>query len=203
MSEPKRVTRSTPYASCADFCQVFAEDMNSLYLLAFLLVANHEKAERCFVSGLQDVLRGNPVFKAWAHSWARRAVILNAMRVGNPGSAHGNGGDRPGSDEVHNNGNPLPIEQPAEVAVLLGMEPFERFVYVITVLERESDQECSMLLGCVPRDVVAARARAFQQIGSAMETRSPRLLRASAETPLHQVSSPSSDFCAKETEMLR
>jgi len=41
----------------------------------------------------------------------------------------------------------------------------------MSVLERYSDQDCSVLLGCMRRDVVAARIRALQQIGSAMELR--------------------------------
>src|SRR5882762_3559879 len=47
--------------------------------------------------------------------------------------------------------------------------PFERFVFVISVLEHYSEHECSVLLGCPRRDVIAARIRALQQIGSAME----------------------------------
>jgi hypothetical protein len=56
-----------------------------------------------------------------------------------------------------------------EIAAVLGLEPFERFVYVMTVLERYSDQDCSLLLGCVRRDVLDARSRALPQIGSVIE----------------------------------
>jgi hypothetical protein len=59
------------------------------------------------------------------------------------------------------------VEQ-EEMAAILELRPFERFVYVISVLERYSDQDCSVLLECARRDVVAARIRAFQQL----ETRS-------------------------------
>ena len=64
--------------------------MNSLYLLSFLLTADREKAEQCFVSGLEDAVEGNPVFKEWARSWARRVIILNAVRVINPRPAEEN-----------------------------------------------------------------------------------------------------------------
>jgi DNA-directed RNA polymerase specialized sigma24 family protein len=60
-------------------------------------------------------------------------------------------------------------EQQAEIAAVARLEPFERFVYVMTVLERYSDHECSILLGCARRDVLAARTRALQQLGSAMD----------------------------------
>jgi hypothetical protein len=55
-----------------------------------------------------------------------------------------------------------------EMAAILELTPFERFSYVISVLEHYSDQDCSVLLGCARRDVVAARIRTFQQL----ETRS-------------------------------
>src|SRR5271156_5570600 len=115
MTVAKQITRPTPYASCTDFRQVFDEDMNSLYQLAFLLTADHEKAEQCFVSGLDDVVKGNPVFKEWARSWARRAVILNAMRAINPRPADGNGRGRSSPDLANNDGDKLPGAHQVEV----------------------------------------------------------------------------------------
>src|ERR1700730_12940660 len=112
------------YASTADFRQIFDEDMSSLYLLSFLLTAGPEKAEQCFVSGLEDAVEGNPVFKEWARSWARRAIIQNAVRVINPRPAEGNGSRRASLDSGHKT---RPAEQPVEVAVVLALEPFERF----------------------------------------------------------------------------
>src|ERR1700691_2828244 len=84
MPEAQKTTRPTPYASCEDFRRVVDEDMNSLYPLAFLLPAAQQKPEQCFVSGLDDVVKGNPVFKEWARSWARRAAILYAARAITP-----------------------------------------------------------------------------------------------------------------------
>lgn len=183
MSEAKKIARLTPYASCEDFRQVFDQDMNSLYRLAFLLTADHVKAEQCFVSGLDDVVKGNPVFKEWARSWARRAVILNAVRAINPRPVDGNGLGRSSSDAANNNSKASKAQIQAEIAAVLQLDAFERFVYVITVLERYSDQECSVLLGCTRRDVVDARARAFQQLGSATETNYQQLPGAGAENP--------------------
>src|SRR6202046_4710337 len=91
MPEAKPIARPAPYASSADFCRIFDEDMNDLYLLSFLLTADREKAEQCFVSGLEDAVEGNPVFKEWARSWARRGVIPKGGR-GNDPRAGGRGG---------------------------------------------------------------------------------------------------------------
>jgi len=167
MPEAKPITRPAPYASSADFCRIFDEDMNDLYLLSFLLTADREKAEQCFVSGLEDAVEGNPVFKEWARSWARRAIIQNAVRAITPrpfergGSSH--------STSVDDHDKALPPQLQMEIAGVLGLDPFDRFVYVMTVLERYSDHECSLLLGCARREVLAARTRALQQLGSAME----------------------------------
>src|SRR5258708_27899721 len=97
MLEAKHITRPTPYASSADFRQIFHEDMNGLYLLSFLLTADREKAEQCFVSGLEDAVDGSPVFKEWARSWARRAIIPNAVSGMNPRPGEGDGRSRPAS----------------------------------------------------------------------------------------------------------
>jgi hypothetical protein len=180
MPETKQITKPTPYASSTDFRQIFDEDMNSLYLLSFLLTADREKAEQCFVSGLEDAVEGNPVFQEWARSWARRVIIVNAVRVVNPQPVEENG--RSSSTMVRSNGKMPPVEQ-VEIAAVLGLEPFERFVYVMTVLEGYSDLDCSLLLSCARRDVVAARARAFEQIGSAMVSLSRQLPPAGSERP--------------------
>jgi hypothetical protein len=167
MPEAKHIARRTPYASRADFCRIFEEDMSGLYLLSFLLTADRKKSEQCFVSGLEDAVEGNPVFKEWARSWARRVVIQNAVRVINPRPVAERG--RSSSSSVDTSDNALYAGEQVEAAAVLRLQPFERFVYVMTVLEHYSDHECSLLLGCARRDVLAARTRALQNLGSAMD----------------------------------
>jgi hypothetical protein len=187
MSEAKHITRPTPYASSDDFCRIFHQEMNGFYLLSFLLTGDREKAEQCFVSGLDDSVKGNPVFKEWARSWARRAVIQNAVQIINPRPRpiNGNGNGHSNAGLINGKGKTLPVEQ-EEIAVVLELEPFERFVYVISVLERYSDQDCSVLLGCPRRDVLAARTCALQQIGSAAELHRKQQPTASTEKPASQ-----------------
>ena len=182
MSETKHINSPMPYASNGDFQRIFHEDMNGLYLLSFLLTADHEKAEQCFVSGLEDAVNGNRVFKEWARSWARRVIIKNAVKVINPRPVDGIAHSRPVS--VNSNGKALPAEHQVEIAAVLGLEPFERFVYVMTVLEGYSDQDCSLLLGCARRDVLAARSRALQQTGRVIESHLQRPLTANHEKPV-------------------
>jgi hypothetical protein len=162
MPEAKHITSPASYASSGDFRRIFSEEIDELYQLSFLLTGDRGKAERCFLSGLEDSVRGNRVFKEWAHSWARRAIIQCAVRVINPRIT-----EEGASSSLNSSGNTPAVEQ-AEIASVLELRPFERFVYVISVLEHYSDQDCSVLLGCARRDVVAARNRAIRQL----ETRS-------------------------------
>jgi hypothetical protein len=156
--DAKHITGSSQYARSGDLCRIFYEEIDSLYLLSLLLTADREKAEQCFLSGLEDSVNGNPVFKEWARSWARRTIIQNAVRVINP---------RPMEEDAPSNFNSnnktLAVER-AEVATVLELGSFERFVYVMSVLEHYSDQDCSVLLGCTLWDVIAARIRTLQQI---------------------------------------
>ncbi len=173
MAEAKpEMTRATLYTSSSDFCQVFQEDMNGLYLLSFLLTADREKAEQCFVSGLEDSVEGSPVFKEWARSWARRAIVQSAVRVIKP-RPKATDDREPAS--VTPRGKALPAARHAGLAAVVALEPFERFVYVMTVLERYSDHECSILLGCAHRDVVDARIRAVLQLVGSMAAHSRQL----------------------------
>jgi DNA-directed RNA polymerase specialized sigma24 family protein len=152
---------SVAYATAADFRQIFTEDINSLYLVSLLLTGNQEKAEECFVAGIGESTKGNYVFKEWARSWARRTIIQSAIRLIAPrersATAIRNTDVLRGMEKV-------PLVLHAEVRAILELAPFERFVFVMSVLERYSDHECSILLGCPRRDIATARARAMQQL---------------------------------------
>jgi DNA-directed RNA polymerase specialized sigma24 family protein len=151
----------SPYANRRDFCRIFENDMNRLYLLSFLLTGDRALAEQCFVGGLHIAQEGNQVFKDWAESWARRAIILNAIRIIRPRTTSGNTAAAPDSSAAQTEA------EPAETAEIVGLPAFERFVFVMSALEHYSDQECSLLLGCTRGDVTAARSRGLHQIGTA------------------------------------
>jgi DNA-directed RNA polymerase specialized sigma24 family protein len=157
-------TKNAEYANAEDFCQIFDKDMSSLYLLSLLLTGNHEKAEQCFVSGLENAVNRNRVFKEWARSWARRVIIQNALYIMKP---------RPGVEIEALNSTSIEVNRKAEldeIAAVLGLKPFDRFVFVMSVLEGYSEHDCSILLvGCSRRDVRAARIRALQQLGNVTE----------------------------------
>jgi len=148
----------TKYAAPDDFCALFARHVDELYQLSFLLTADHKKAQACFLAGLEDSKKENHVFKDWARSWAKRTIIQNAIRRIRP---------RP-----HVTSFPLALtpslvalqdEQGRhfEVDAVLALEDFERFAFVMSALERYSEHECSLLLGCSTRQIREAQSRAF------------------------------------------
>jgi hypothetical protein len=79
--------QANEYATVEDFRGVFADGLNDLQRLSFMLTGNHEKAERCLVAAREDCNKANRVFKDWACSWAKRTIIQNAIRELKPRSS--------------------------------------------------------------------------------------------------------------------
>jgi len=157
------------YAVTADFEQIFTEEMSALYLLSFLLTGDPEKAEECFVSGIAECARANRVFKEWARSWARRSIIRSSIRLVEPLQQSDHAVQSPTAVCAIDK---LPLVSHEEVRAILELKPVERFVFVMSALERYSDHDCSGLLGCTRRNVIEARARALQHLGTFMNPQS-------------------------------
>ena len=166
---PMRSNRVSPEkekqtAKGRDFVALFTEKWRDLYLLSFLLTKDHVDAWKCFVDGFDDSVTGNPVIKQWARSWARLMIIENAIRIVAP---------RPNNSKdialtldfelsfVVEHG--LDFADPVITSVL-ELADFERFVFVISVLEGYRDQDCSALLRCSIQDARNARRQALQRI---------------------------------------
>ena len=149
------------YASTADFERIFTQDMSGLYLLSLLLTGDRDRAEECFVVGVGESIKGNRVFKEWARSWARRTIIQVAIRLSVPRQRSGRTTRNPVAPRDLNY---VPLELEAEVSAILDLAPLERFVFVMSVLERYSEHDCSILLGCSRRNVALALARALQYL---------------------------------------
>src|ERR1700733_9531454 len=147
---------SKSYATAADFVEVYNEEMHSLHLLSIFLTADLEKAEHCFVSALDDCLQGFDIFMEWARLWARRAIVKQAIKVIAP---------VPGK----------PIRTPLTciqwksksakdnfIGAILSLGTFERFVFVMSLLERQSDEDCCALLDFRERDIDSARGEGMK-----------------------------------------
>src|SRR5258708_14988229 len=83
MPEPTPIfdERATPYPNCADCWNILTDEMHSLYLLSFLLTADLDKAEQCFVSGMGECEEEIGVFMAWPQAWAPRTILPRAIRL--------------------------------------------------------------------------------------------------------------------------
>lgn len=157
-----KINSTVAYASIADFCDVFLSNVNRLYLLAYLLTGHHDMAERCFVAGLDDCIYGSSAFKAWVKSWARRAIIKSAILMISP---------EPEIDSELLDKNHLPVVSRREGAAdllhnVIQLERFERCVFVMSVLERFSDHECSLLLSSTRGEVARGRRSAIEHLAS-------------------------------------
>jgi DNA-directed RNA polymerase specialized sigma24 family protein len=145
------------YAKHADFCELLEREMKPFYLLAFLLTANHQDAEKCFAAAVAEALEEPVVFKEWAESWVKRSLVRNAIGIVSPAS--------PRSGDKRNLWNRGQNEAPGdnEIDAVTQLAPFERFVFVMSILERYSIWDCSLLLGCSMKKVIQARMRALRR----------------------------------------
>ena len=173
-------TQVKGYASRNEFCRIFAEDENALYLLSLLLTADGSKAEQCFVAGLEDSIQGNSVFKEWARSWSKRMIVKNAIRMISP--APGQVSSPPPVSDA----GAVGLDLGGELAAVLELAPLERFVFVMSTLEGYSIQECSILLNCTRQTIEIAQAGAVRRLTSARVNRiTPLTVSSDIPRPAH------------------
>ena len=173
------------YASHEDFHTIFNEDLKELYQLSFVLTCDSAKAERCLVTGLEDCVSGNRVFREWARSWAKRAIVQNAIRELKPRPSQSNSPlSRATSSNMdeHSRGPGGHFD----IEAVLRLAAFDRFVFVMSALEHYSEHDCALLLGCSVRDIREGRTRALQEL---------------ADSPHMEHSEKSKFSCRNKSEM--
>jgi DNA-directed RNA polymerase specialized sigma24 family protein len=99
-----------------------------------------------------------------------------------PGRDHDTAAPVPGDPFNCKFGRTPQADADAAIASILGLGDFERFVFVMSVLERYSDQDSSVLLGCSRQDVREARMRALQHVSESDRIRT--VAGSGAATPL-------------------
>ena len=157
-NKPKIANFRTDYAKSTDFCEVFEQDTRLLYLLAFLLTTNHKESEQCFVLTVEEAFKEQTVFDEWARSWVKRRLIENAIEIVSPASAR-NGQNR----DLWSAGQRRTYRE-CEVDTVTKLAPFERFVFVMSILERYSNWDCAVLLGCSMNRVAHTRIMALRRL---------------------------------------
>src|SRR6266849_8174294 len=146
------------YATCSDFCEVFRRNTTQLYLLAFLLTANHQEAQECFVGAMAKAFAERNVFKGWEESWSKRCLIEHAI---------GAIILQPGRRETRRD---VWFQDEGEIRFrtlsdrVTQLKSTERFVFVTTVLEEYSAKETALLLDRTPESVYNLRIEALQRL---------------------------------------
>jgi hypothetical protein len=156
--------RAATYATSTDCWNILTDEIHNLYLLSFLLTADLHKAQQCFVSGMGECEQEIGVFMAWAQAPARRTILKRAIRMIMPAPERADdflfglckGSRASGRTSLFD--------------AIVGLNAFERFVYVMSVLEKQSDDDCSTLLRCSRRDVIVARTVALERLANTYNT---------------------------------
>ena len=154
---------TSQFPTCEDFRKLFTEDVHGLHLLSFILTADHEKAEQCFVAGLDECVDGDSVFREWAHPWAKRMIVRNAVQMisPHPGTAR----STPCTFCFAGKANLAEIAlEDGLFARVLALDDFERFVYVLSILEGYSIQDCAGLLGTLQQTITETRVLALKHV---------------------------------------
>ena len=162
-----RRNEPNPYATREEFIRLFHEDMNGLSQLSFLLTGDQEKAEKCLVAGIEDCVKENRVFREWAGSWAKRIIVANAIRELKP---------RPSLPSSSRSATVLSHSERLsgsagyfDLETVLRLGDFERFVFVMSVLENYSLHECSLLLSCSVLEIRQTRVHALEELTSSAQ----------------------------------
>lgn len=159
--EPRN-QQPSPYATSEVFCRIFEKDMDRLYLLSFLLTGEEAVAEQCFIGGLHIAQEAKTVFEEWAEAWSRRTIVLHAIRMIGPRV-------KAETSEPFGRVAGDPATERPEITALLKLSTFERFAFVMSVLERYSDHECALHLACMRAEVTAARTRVLKRLRKSAE----------------------------------
>jgi hypothetical protein len=162
----KTVSERCEYARKEEFVSVFERERAGLQRLALLLTANSEAAKQCLVCAFKECITSSSVSKEWVLSWIRRVVIRNAIGLVMDSGVQSFVSTNDDGDDGSIACSPYDsLGETATSESILDLPEFERFVYVICVLERYSIHDCASLLGRPPREIDEARKRVATQAG--------------------------------------
>jgi len=164
MAKPGRTQISASsehlYATREDFRKSFDEDLDRLYQLSFLLTGDQQNAENCFVAGIEACADENRVFSEWVRAWTIRVVVENAIRELTPRPTGSNSFSQP---DLRTRESTSPTGY-FDADTLLGLADFDRFVFVLRVLEGFPENECALLLGSSRSQVREACTSALKKL---------------------------------------
>lgn len=148
------------YVVTSDWEDEFTDKMNCLYLLSFLVTADRQIAETCFSKALDEYVESQVGFMDWAKDDGRRAVIRNAVKIVRPAPKQAY------SWLFHTTARSLASAAYQPFAAITSLSAFERFVFVMSVLEAIPEEDCAALLNCSLEDVAIGRELAERIIAA-------------------------------------
>jgi hypothetical protein len=149
-----------PKPEMMSYCKVFKDEMHSLYLLSLLLTADHSKAEQCFIAAVSEDVDNGEAPAEWIRHSARWSIVRHAIRkiMPVPDIAQS-------TCSVSLRGSTLSAQNNS-FAGIFSLEAFERFVFVMSVLEGRTDGDCALLLRCSRSEVTMARVLAIKRVAN-------------------------------------
>lgn len=155
-----------------DLCLALQRSVNSLYLLAFLLTASHVEAERCIEILIDRTFEDGGIKKHSLASWLRFSLIEIAVnrflrKRGQLKLAHEHWFRIDTNRDVDTNADDDAVKV---IDAVIQLSSLPRIVFVITVLERQSDETCAALLRCSISRVIRARELAFRRLSQSVST---------------------------------
>lgn len=161
MLQPRHIYHeAASYAPGTDSWNTLIDVTHNLYLLSLLLTADPHKAQQCFLGGIGECESEIDAFMSWAQVRARRTIVDRAIWVVAPTPEHS-------YDFSFDHLKLSAAKMKTNLFdAILGLNAFERFVYIISVIENQSDEDCSTLLGCSQKDVMIARSVALALLAS-------------------------------------
>jgi hypothetical protein len=148
------------YAADSDYAETFIDQMNCLYLLSFLLTADMQIAERCFSKALDEYVESRGGWLEWAKQDGRRAVLRHAIQIISPAPKQAY------DWSFYGNARHLVSAAHEPFAAITSLSAFERFVFVMSVFEGLSQEECAALLSWSIEDVAIGRELAGKIIAA-------------------------------------
>jgi hypothetical protein len=137
-------------ATPVEYWELISAEMNTLYLLSFMLTADKEKAEQCLDQTLDDFVEGHEDFVDWARTRGRDAALKHASGLMKPGA------EATQVEMDFRDGLPCP-DGSHMFGAIASLPTFERFVFVMTRIYGQSDTECARHFVTTRREVSIAR----------------------------------------------
>lgn len=139
------------YVGVAKYGTIFIDQMNCLYLLAFLVTADRRIAERCFTRALDEYVESRGGFLDWAGKDGRLAVLRHAIQAIKPIARQDY------SWVLSDVAGPMFSTTYQPFASITSLSAFERFIFVMATIEGLSEEDCAGLLDCSVQEVAFGR----------------------------------------------